>query len=87
MHNATRDAIYTKASQLEAMLNVISIANEYACDELDSITRSNFSWVMVDLVEGIKAALDADVEVEARCNGECRRIHSGKHYEQGAGGV
>lgn len=83
MHNATRDAIYTKASQLEAMLNVVSIANEYACDELDSTTRSNFSWVMVELVEGIKAELDADVEVEARCNGECRRIQGAELSSRG----
>ncbi|CAN2526269.1 hypothetical protein [Burkholderia pseudomallei] len=84
MRNATHDVISTKASQLKAMLDVISIANEYACDELDSITRSNFSWVMVDLVEGIKAALDADVEVEARCNGECRRIQGAELSSRGA---
>ncbi|KVK85233.1 hypothetical protein WJ47_27835 [Burkholderia ubonensis] len=84
MHNATRDAIYTKASQLEAMLNVISIANEYACDEIDATVRSNFSWVMVELVEGIKAALDADVEVDAGCNAECRRIRSAELSLRGA---
>lgn len=84
MHNATRDAIYTKASQLEAMLNVISIANEYACDEIDATVRSNFSWVMVELVEGIKAALDADVEVDAGSNAECRRIRSAELSLRGA---
>ncbi|WP_175908026.1 hypothetical protein [Burkholderia sp. BCC1640] len=84
MRNSTHDAISTKAGQLKAMLDVIAIANEYACDELDSITRSNFSWVMVDLVEGIQAALDADVEVEARCNGECRRIQGAEFSSRGA---
>ncbi|WP_154233411.1 hypothetical protein [Burkholderia pseudomallei] len=84
MRNATHDVISTKASQLKAMLDVISIANEYACDELDSITRSNFSWVMVDLVEGIKAALDADVEVGSHCNAECRCIHSAELSSRGA---
>ncbi|WP_306714366.1 hypothetical protein [Burkholderia dolosa] len=76
MRNATHDVISTKASQLKAMLDVIAIANEYACDEIDATARSNFSWVMLDLVEGIKAALDADVEVDRHCNTECRRLRS-----------
>ncbi|WP_306715122.1 hypothetical protein [Burkholderia dolosa] len=76
MHNATHDVISTKASQLKAMLDVLCIADEYAGDEIDTTARSNFSWVMLDLVEGIKAALDADVEVDSRCNAECRRLRS-----------
>ncbi|MCA8296311.1 hypothetical protein LGN19_21165 [Burkholderia sp. AU30198] len=83
MRNSTHDTIYTKASQLEAMLNVVSIANEYACDELDATTRSNFSWVMIELVEGIKAALDADVEVDTRRNAKCRRIHDAELSSRG----
>lgn len=76
MHNSTHDVISTKASQLKAMLDVLCIADEYASDEIDTTARSNFSWVMVELVEGIKAALDADVQIDRRCNIECRRLRS-----------
>lgn len=81
MRNETIDTINRKTLQLEALLAVLGVADEYACDEVGFNTRGNFSWVMAGLVSDIRAALSSEIEYQASI--ECRRIHDSEQSSQG----
>ena len=60
LRNETINIIRNKTLQLGSMLAVLNVADEAAHDELDAETRSNFNWLMADLVSEIRAALDSE---------------------------
>lgn len=59
MLNATRDTLNKKMGQLDALISVMAAG---ALDELGTADRSNFTWLMSDLMGEIRSTINGEAE-------------------------